>query len=92
MKHLDTDALLSDVRRLRALVAMLGEQNSDACDRIYALEQAVVRATAERRRLRRERDVARRQLAAVQQSAQRAARAGQVEALAAELPEAWRAA
>lgn len=92
MKPADIAALRADLGATRALLAQYGEHNSRACDRIYELELRLLRALRAARRLRRERDIARRQVAAVQASAQRAARDGQVGALAAELPAAWRAA
>lgn len=91
--HADPDAIAEDaVARLDATRRVgdgLAHENSRNCDRIFALETALRRAWASRRRLRRERDMARRQLAAVQSGAQRLARAGRSDVLAAEVPESW---
>lgn len=84
------DAAVATLDAIGATVERLGLENSAQCDRIFALEAAVRRGWERERRLRRERDVARRQLAALRDSAQRLARAGRTDVLGAELPEVWR--
>lgn len=85
------DAAVATLDALGAAVERIGLENSGQCDRIHALEAAVRRGWARERRLRRERDVERRKLAALRASAQRLARAGRADVIGAELPEVWRA-
>lgn len=82
------DASMAALDRTAADVALA---DSSACDRIFNLEHSVRRHVAARRRLRRERDVARRQLAALRRNAQRLALLGRVDVLGAELPDVWSA-
>lgn len=79
----DMTAMRVDMAELRARLA---QSDSDVWER----DAQIASLVRELRDARDELRVLRRQLAALQGSAQRAAREGQVELLAAELPAAWR--